>query len=616
LIQSEILQIIGGIHLGNVAKFEKKEETVFRKKKSHKKIFALILVVVLLLVGVFGISQYLQAKKASMRNNFIGQTVKIEKRNLANSISETGTVEANNTVNEQSTLTNVKITGVSVKVGDRVNQGDTICTLDVSNVKDSLATTQKSISAGEKTNNISAQSAQRAVNYAKANQSAQAAQADSEVTDAANNLTNAQNNQTTLQNQLAAAKTALQSAQDANNASNQQFQPVQNDYNTKQAAYETAKAASDASQANVDAIQTQISSTTDAAKLTTLNSQLDAAKADLAQKLQTTSATQAAVNAAQAGYDSAKAAADATTGAYTTAKASEASLESQVSAAATAVNTAQAQYNTNVNNKDTTNRTNQNTVSTQEDNLKTAQINNSTSLDTKQDQLKQYDQQMAEGNVTAQISGVVTAINVTAGNNYTGGTIVAIEDDSAYIVDTTVDDYDIGNITLNMPVVIKTNGTGDTELNGTITYVSPKPEGSTTASTTSATTSSSATSSSSSSSSSSGVNYEVKVGVNTANSKLKLGMTAQLSIVSESKQNVLAVPYNAVTKTDTGKGTITVIDTKTKKLQKIDVTTGMETDYYIEISGNQIEQGMSVVLPSTSTNAASTVKRMGPLGGL
>lgn len=601
--------------MAKLGKLENKDQTL-TKKRPIKRIIAIVVIVVLLLVFVLGGRIF--SKNASRRagnNMFSGQSVTVEKRNLTNSISETGTIEANDTVDEQSTLTNVKVTAVNVKVGDRVNQGDVLATLDVSSVADSLNTTQKSISAGEKANSISEQSAQRAVDYAKANQSAQSSQADSEVSSAQDALTSAQSTQTSVENQLAAAKAALQSAQADYTASNQTFAPIESDYNTKETAYQTAKAASDAAQVNVTALQTQIAATTDASTLATLNAQLATAQNDLGQKLQTTSTTQAAVNAVQSNYDTAKADHDAKASAYQSAQSNEAALEDQLAKAVAAVNTAQSQYDTTVTSRDNTNRTNQNTVATQEDNLKTAQINNSTSLDAKKDQEKQYQDQLAQGNVTAQISGVVTAVNITAGDNYTNGTMISIEDDSSYIVDTSVDDYDIGNLSLNMPVVIKTNGTGDTELDGVISYIAPKPEGSTTSSSTTSSTSSALTSATSSSSSG-GVNYEVKVTVNTANDKLKLGMTAQLSIVLESKQNVLTVPYNAVTQTKTGEGTITVFDEKTKKTEKIKVNTGLETDYYVEVSGSQVKEGMKVIVPTSSTNASETVKRVGPLGGL
>lgn len=597
-----------------LGKLENKDQSL-TKKKPIKRIVAIVVIVILLLVFVFGGRIFLKnSAKNDRKNAFSGQNATVEKRNLTNSISETGTIEANQTVDEQSMLTNVKVTAVNVKVGDRVNQGDVLATLDVSNVADSLDTTKKSISAGEKANSISEQSAQRALDYAKANQSAQSAQADSEVSSAQDALTSAQSTQTSLENQLAAAKAALQSAQAAYTASNQAFAPIESDYNSKETAYQNAKLALDAAQVNVTALQTQIAATTDATTLEKLNTQLSAAQNDLGQKLQVTSTTQAAVNEVQSNYDAAKADHDAKMSAYQNAQSKEAALEDQLSKAVAAVNTAQSQYNTTVTSRDNTNRTNQNAVASQEDNLKTAQINNSTSLDAKKNQEKQYQDQLAQGNVTAQISGVVTAVNITAGDNYTNGTMISIEDDSSYIVDTSVDDYDIGDISLNMPVAIKTNGTGDTELEGVISYIAPKPEGSTTSSASASSTTSALASATSSSSG--GVNYEVKVAVNTPNDKLKLGMTAQLSIVLESKQDVLTVPYNAITKTKAGKGILTVFDDKTKKTKKITVNTGLETDYYVEVSGSQVKEGMKVIMPSSSTDARQTIKRVGPLGGL
>lgn len=68
----------------------------------------------------------------------------------------------------------------------------------------------------------------------------------------------------------------------------------------------------------------------------------------------------------------------------------------------------------------------------------------------------------------APISGVITAVNAKAGDTYNGGALFTIEDVSAYEVSAEIDEYDIGKIREGQTVVIKTNGTGDEELKGTV----------------------------------------------------------------------------------------------------------------------------------------------------
>ncbi|OYP55549.1 hypothetical protein CG709_01410, partial [Lachnotalea glycerini] len=210
-------------------------------------------------------------------------------------------------------------------------------------------------------------------------------------------------------------------------------------------------------------------------------------------------------------------------------------------------------------------------------------------------ELKNYEDQLEKGNVTAKIDGVVTTVNISAGNTYTGETMFIIEDDSAYQVEATVDEYDIGDIYTGMPVIIKTNATDDEELKGTITYISPTPESQTTTT-------------------SSDVNYIVKVSIDSTNDKIRLGMTAKLSIIVDSKDDVYAVPYDVITETADGQGTIQVLKESSGEPETITVTLGMETDYYVEISSDQITEGMFVVVPSTGTDT-SELTNMGPMGG-
>lgn len=50
--------------------------------------------------------------------------------------------------------------------------------------------------------------------------------------------------------------------------------------------------------------------------------------------------------------------------------------------------------------------------------------------------------------------------------------------------------------------------------------------------------------------------------------------------------------------------------------EKITVQKGVESDYYVEIIGDRIEEGMQVVLPvSDNQDAQDMMQQMGPMGG-
>jgi len=569
-----------------------KLKEIFSKKN---KIIALFTVVVLIVAGLFG------ANALSSNNRRKGQeaaieTETIEKRTLTNSISATGTIEASEVQEGQASLTSYEITSVNVEVGDKVKAGDILCTFDVSSIEDSLDAAQKSIETGEKQNSISEQAAKRSLNYAKETMDAATAQSNSNVETAENKLTDAQNNQSEIESDLESAKDKVSSTKKTYSSKKKAFDKLSTEYETKKVAYETGKVASDAAQALVEELTAKIASTADETMLAQLNAQLVTAKEDLSAKLQVTSDAKTQLATIEASYGEAKASYEAAQVAYETAKSNQTALESQLDVAKSSLDAAQSTYDSAVTERDNANRSNTNTVRAQEENLASTRITNETNLDTKKDELKKYEEQLEKGNVTAKIDGVVTAVNVTAGNIYTGGDMVVVENDSSFLVKATVDEYDIGSLYTGMPVVIKTNATGEEELVGTITYISPKPEAQTTTSTTS-----------------SDVNYKVEVSVDSQNDKLRLGMTAKLSIILETKEDVLAVPYDAVTQTGDGQGTIEVVAEDSKEPTQIDVILGLDTDYYIEISSEKIKEGMRVVIPSNNTEAS--MPSMGPMGG-
>lgn len=104
--------------------------------------------------------------------------------------------------------------------------------------------------------------------------------------------------------------------------------------------------------------------------------------------------------------------------------------------------------------------------------------------------------------------------------------------------------------------------------------------------------------------------------------RIKLGMTAKCSIVKKEASDVYAVPYDAVHR-ENGESYILVKDGDSTS--KVTVTTGMETDYYIEVQGDDLQEGLQVVIPtdkrdktdsaSDSNKQNSTFGGFGGMGG-
>ena len=242
--------------------------------------------------------------------------------------------------------------------------------------------------------------------------------------------------------------------------------------------------------------------------------------------------------------------------------------------------------------------------------METAKANRTKNVKEAQKLVEEAQENLEQCAVKAAMDGLVTAVNVSEGDSYSGGSLIQIEDTSAYTVSTTVDEYDISDVKKGQKVVILTEATGDDELEGEISFVAP----STSSSSVSSVTDSEAPSGNSGNSSSDSSGYEVKITLKSSDDRLKLGMTAKCSIILEEAENVLAVPYDAVKQTKDG-NTITVIEENSGSQKEISVTPGMESDYYVEVQGSDLQEGMQVVIPSDETDTSDAGEKTEQAGG-
>ena len=202
--------------------------------------------------------------------------------------------------------------------------------------------------------------------------------------------------------------------------------------------------------------------------------------------------------------------------------------------------------------------------------------------------------------VTAPIAGLVTALEVEAGDTYAGGAIAQIEDVSSYTIITTIDEYDISKVKVGQRVVVLTETTGDDELEGKITFVSPTKG----------------------SSNMMGMNsgsdgYTVEIALTTKDDRLRLDLTAKCSIILEEATDVFAVAYDAVHKSKDGKSVLYVPSESGEgnSYTEVEVTTGMVTDYYVEISGEALYEGMRVIMETDPVDVSTEdAKEMGGFG--
>ena len=254
----------------------------------------------------------------------------------------------------------------------------------------------------------------------------------------------------------------------------------------------------------------------------------------------------------------------------------------------------------------------ENLEDTDTSNLEDAKDNYAEQMDTTienyEDRLEALSEQKADCTIRAGIAGVITAVNVSEGGSFNGGTIASIEGVDRFIVEAQVEEYDVADIAVGMKVLVKTDATRDVEMEGVVTYVAPRATNSGGSSmsglaglmgggmdTSSITGNGSAT-------------YLVKIELKEQNDRLRLGMNAKTSIITEESTDVWSVPYDAVfTKED---GTTYLLEVNGKDedgnyiTKELDVKIGLQGTYYVEIISDKVSETTGIFVPDAQGNSS------------
>lgn len=173
--------------------------------------------------------------------------------------------------------------------------------------------------------------------------------------------------------------------------------------------------------------------------------------------------------------------------------------------------------------------------------------------------------------ITAPCSGTVTQVKAVVGG--AAGAIATIENQSALEAMLSVREYDINQLAVGQSVTL-TSGAKDV-FHGAITWIAPK-----------ATVNENGEAS-----------YAVKVSMDDATEALRLGMTAKAKVLLEEKKGVFSVPLDAVGTDENGEAVVYRKDTDAEgnvTFTPIPVTTGMETELSVEVSGEGLTEGMEL----------------------
>lgn len=359
------------------------------------------------------------------------------------------------------------------------------------------------------------------------------------------------------------AKAAFNAAQIKYDQVKEAREPEQAKYEAAQAAYKEAEAAYTSASATAQTVANSAQSGVASAQtgVASAEAQLDAARdarngSTLTQLEQGIDTARRSVDSAELQEDIAKAQQSAAQQSADTAKQQQAATENSI-----------AQQ-----------------IDTLKDNLIGSQIA-AQSTKSQEIAIQSLQDTLADATITAPVSGVVTAVYAEEGQPG-NGLLFVIEDTDALKITTNIREYDVGNIEVGMPVVIRSDATGDKEIPGTVTYIAPAANKTENGNTLTADDST--------------VEFEAEVQVNDADSGLRIGMNTRLTVLLEERSDVYGVPYDSVVEKADGSEVVYAVEPSSEKegsyvVTEVPVTTGLETDFYIEVSGDGITDGLSIV---------------------
>lgn len=599
-----------------------------KERKPNKKILAVagaLLIVVITATSIVFVRGNAKKEPETQVN-----TVALEKRDLEKSISITGTVASAQVRTVTSELIDTKVNSVSVKAGDMVKAGDVIAVLDSTGLEEKLQITREAVKAAEEKNRIEKNAAARNVQNAKESEvletqrgkenakDAQTAyqKAQSELERAKAEYTDAENRRKAKEGEAASVRREQEESQKRLRSWDEKQAAYQKEYENKAAELknieanvgETEKNLSTASENYERAVSAYESiSKEDESKreeLAVAVAQMEEKKnlRDQAQAARDQAAAeqsrlageldeiQTSLNSAKEEYQ--KAAADAAAKAERKAALENAAAAAKEEAAAKegairqsdgGAFSAQSEYKRALQQEQDAVRNTKKALEEQKDSLAGSLVGEAGSNLQEKIDIRKYERQIEECVIKAPVDGMVTSVGIKEGDSYKGGEIVTIQSPDSYIITAVVDQYDISNIKTGMPAVIETEVMGEEKMTGELKSISPVPR-------LVQTEKGSGTDAGKS-------EYPIEVSIRNPGEKLRFGMTVKTSIVENAVKEAWVVPYTCVLSDDNGKNFIQAAEGETVK--KIEVKKGLETDYYVQILGEGLKEGMQIIVPES-----------------
>ncbi|MCR4896702.1 MAG: efflux RND transporter periplasmic adaptor subunit [Lachnospiraceae bacterium] len=489
------------------------------KKKKKTVVIVVVVAVVLIALIAFVVSAVKKSIEAMSAIGSTASTEEVSTRDLIKSVGATGTVVSLESRDLTGELSGVTISALNVKVGDEVKAGDLLVTFDSEDIEEKLQEARDNLDLSEKKNALTMASSSAGVKDAKRSMDYQIV---------------------TAQESLTAAEENVAKEQETYDSLCGTYNGKQNDTNKAWDLYLKAVAVREEAQKALDEAGEQAEN-------------YEELKAALEAAMQAEANAKAAHDAAKAISD---AAADAANAQFYVLKSAKKTFSDQQRSYEQTVANAQSSYNSALNSQ--------------------AQTSLSLTTDAQEKQIEDYEEQLDLVNLYAPISGVVTACNFRQGEKYAQGPILTVQDTSDYKIKAFVSEYDISDIRVGQRVLIKTNATGNEEMEGEVLFVSPTASKDQTS-----------------------IKYEVQIGFKEKQERLRLDMSASLSIIVDEHMGALTVPYTAVQTAEDG-STFVEVHQADGSFKVVPVQILMESSYYTEVAGEGLKEGDKVKVIESS----------------
>lgn len=282
------------------------------------------------------------------------------------------------------------------------------------------------------------------------------------------------------------------------------------------------------------------------------------------------------LDSAERSYDNAVASYESQLSSY---NASVTSVDQTLADYITSVETAWETYQNALVSLDAAEKSAEDQLQTYENSLSSAKTNSTNA--TGAENLRQLRVDLESTKITAPVSGTVTAVYAEVGSSGSG-LLFVIEDVNDLVVDTSINDYDMGVVQPGVEVEIRSDATGEVQIGGVLSSIAPTANKNAQGIT----------------DTSSDALFAAEVKVTSQETGLKIGMEAQLDFIIEEENHVLTVPYDAVYQNAQGQDCIIAAIEQsdgTYLLKELSVTTGINDDLDIVVSGTEVKEGIRVL---------------------